>query len=385
MIKQKEKEDWMDSAAGGQLRAAEQNVTESRDDTAAGGNDRSSAGSGMEREIAVMQSADPTVRFTDRVAEKGGVYGIDAGSIGFSNGTPTLGGQPVNAEYIDSSGKAWTKQSEADAAVDRYIRQTGLKSPLELYEQEWRRARSDLQRQADSLKNYRPFEYDPAEDKVFQSYLQQYRLEGSRAAEDQAATLSALTGGYTNSAAVTAAAQAQNYYAQKGMAALPEFAQQAYERYLDEYDRAVQAYDRDLALASENYGYALEANDALLDNLRYTAASNAERDRYYAEQMQENANADLERRLLEQELAQGELDYLTGQANYRMALTEAEYYPTLLQYQAQQEYQKLMQGDVEYQQGLAELESKRIDAEYAARLYEEELRYQQSRTDKNYR
>lgn len=313
-------------------------------------------------------AGDPMVRFADRVAARGGAYGIDANSIGFSDGKVSVGGQAIQPEYIDESGKAWTAQSVADRAVERYIEQSGLKNPAQMYRDYQRGAQRELNNNLRQLQNRQTFSYDPAKDEVFQSYLRQYELEGNRAAEGNAATIAARTGGYMNSAAVTAAAQARNYYSQKAMSALPEFAEQAYQRYLDDYSRDVQAYERKRDLYETDYDRAVTANTALRDNLRYAAASDEERNRYYMQQQIANANADLQRHKLELEIADSELDY-------QMKQQEAEYYPTMLQYDAMLQYQKWMQGDTAYQKERAELREKQITADYAAMRYEAELRY----------
>ncbi len=323
-------------------------------------------------------SGDPLVRFTDRVAAKGGAYGIDANSVGFSNGKTTLGGQAIQPEWIDESNKAWTAQSAADYAVNQYIQQTGLQNPADMYSNYQRTSQRELERELNRLQNRAAFSYDPAQDEVFQSYLRQYQLEGNRAAENNAATVSARTGGYMNSAAVTAAAQARNYYAQQAMSALPDFAEQAYQRYLDDYSRDVQSYERRRAMYESDYNRVTAANTALRDNLRYAAAADEERNRYYAQQNTANINAEYQRRQAELDLANSELDY-------QMKQEEAARYPTMLDYQAMLEYQKWMQGDVAYQQSRAELEEQRITAEYAAKKFEADLRYKNAQTEKLYR
>lgn len=320
-------------------------------------------------------SGDPLVRFADRVAVKGGAYGIDANSVGFSNGMVTLGGQSLQPEWIDGNNKAWTAQSAADNAVNQYIQQTGLQNPADMYSNYQRTSQRELERDMNRLQNRAAFSYDPAQDEVFQSYLRQYQLEGNRAAENNAAAVSARTGGYMNSAAVTAAAQARNYYSQQAMSALPEFAEQAYQRYLDDYSRDVQSYERKRAMYESDYNRATAANTALRDNLRYAAASDEERNRYYAEQNIANTNAEYQRRQAELDLANSELDY-------QMKQEEAAHYPTMLDYQAMLEYQKWMQGDVAYQQSRAELEEQRITAEYAAKKFEADLRYKNAQIAK---
>ena len=79
--------------------------------------------------------------------------------------------------------------------------------------------------------------YNPDTDPVWQAYQKQYRREGQRATEDTLGRYAAMTGGMPSTAAVTAASQAGDYYASLLSDKLPEVYQQAYNRYLQEYQR----------------------------------------------------------------------------------------------------------------------------------------------------
>lgn len=317
------------------------------------------------------QSGDPLVRFTDHAAAKGGAYGIDANSVGFGNGKVTFGGQQVQPEWIDESGKAWIAQSAANHMIQQYVNQTGLQTPTDMYSDYQRTSRRELEQDIQRLQNREKFSYDPSKDEAFQSYLRQYESEGNRAAEDAAAAVSARTGGYMNSAAVIAAAQARNYYSQQAMEALPNFVELAYQRYLDDYSMDTRAYEHKRSLFESDYDKAVTANTALRDNLRYAAESDEERNRYYAEQRIADAKAGLE-------LASGQLDY-------EMKQEEAKRYPNMLDYQAMLLFQEWMQGNVSYLKGYYEMEQAPTLAEYAAAKFEAELRYKNAQTNKMYR
>lgn len=91
------------------------------------------------------------------------------------------------------------------------------------------------------ITNRQPFSYDYESDPVWQAYKKQYTREGRRASEDTMAQAAAMTGGIPSSYAVTAGAQAGNYYASQLSDKLPELYQMAYNRYLQEYQDKLNA------------------------------------------------------------------------------------------------------------------------------------------------
>ena len=91
-----------------------------------------------------------------------------------------------------------------------------------------------------AIMNRGEFSYDPAKDPSAQAYQKQYAREGKRATQDALAAASLATGGAPSSYAVSAATQAGDYYASQMADKIPELYQQAYNRYLDEYNTQMQ-------------------------------------------------------------------------------------------------------------------------------------------------
>lgn len=96
-----------------------------------------------------------------------------------------------------------------------------------------------IDRLIDQLLNRDAFSYDPESDPLFQQYRSQYLREGQRAMDDTMAAAASGAGGM-NSYAVSAAQQANNYYAAQLGDRLPELVQLAYEMYLDDIDLRMQ-------------------------------------------------------------------------------------------------------------------------------------------------
>lgn len=97
-----------------------------------------------------------------------------------------------------------------------------------------------------NILNREDFSYDAATDPLYQQYKTQYNREGTRAMNDTLASAAADAGGM-NSYAITAAQQANNYYATQLGDKIPELYQLAYEMYLQDIDNQV----RDLGLLQD--------------------------------------------------------------------------------------------------------------------------------------
>ena len=94
--------------------------------------------------------------------------------------------------------------------------------------------------------NREKFSYDVEADPMYQQYKTQYLREGDRSMRDTLAEAASGAGGM-NSYAVTAAQQANDYYAAQLGDKIPELYQLAYEMYLTDIDNQV----RDLGLLQE--------------------------------------------------------------------------------------------------------------------------------------
>lgn len=86
------------------------------------------------------------------------------------------------------------------------------------------------------------FKYDFNADPMYQMYKDQYTKLGNEAAANAAANVSALTGGYGNSYAATAAAQANQQYLTKLNEQVPTLYQNALTKYQMEGDRLNNQY-----------------------------------------------------------------------------------------------------------------------------------------------
>ena len=115
---------------------------------------------------------------------------------------------------------------------------------------EYQRQRDEALRRAQNMR----FSYDPESDPVWQAYQKQYRREGQRAMQDTMAEAAMRTGGLANSYAVSAASQAGNYYAAQLSDRLPQLYNDAYQRYLAEFQRQLGISDQYAGFDQTEYG-----------------------------------------------------------------------------------------------------------------------------------
>lgn len=124
--------------------------------------------------------------------------------------------------------------------------------------------REQIDRMLDALLGEQ-FDYDPASDKLYAAYRQQYERQAELAAENALGKAAALTGGQASTAAVAASQQAGGYYRAMLAGKLPELAQLAYERYSGERRTRLSAIDRMLDAADSRDGVTKAQIAALLD------------------------------------------------------------------------------------------------------------------------
>ena len=109
------------------------------------------------------------------------------------------------------------------------------------------------------------FNYDPASDKLYAAYRQQYERQADLAAANALGAAAALTGGQASTAAVAASQQAGGYYRAMLAGKLPELAQLAYERYSSEHKTRLSAIDSLLDAADSRDSGTKAQIAALLD------------------------------------------------------------------------------------------------------------------------
>lgn len=109
------------------------------------------------------------------------------------------------------------------------------------------------QKLLNEVSNPGSFSYDPDSDESYGAYKKAYLREADRATKDTMAEASAMSGGRPSTYAISAAQQAGNYYRGQLNDALPTLEQNAYQRYLSDYETKLSGLDA--LTADRNFDY----------------------------------------------------------------------------------------------------------------------------------
>ena len=101
----------------------------------------------------------------------------------------------------------------------------------------------DYNNALNAISNRKAFQYDLADDMLFQQAKEQYQQMGKTAMADTIGQASAMTGGYGNSYATTAGAQAYNNYLQELNNSIGDYYSMALSTYNNETDRLNSIYN----------------------------------------------------------------------------------------------------------------------------------------------
>lgn len=174
----------------------------------------------------------------------------------------------------------------------------------------------------DAIINRPDFSWSKEDDPQWHSYRKSYLREGDRATADALGQAAAASGGRPSTAAVTTATQAGDYYAAQLNDIIPTLYQQAYDRYLNEYNMSLQ--DLNAVNTQEQLDYAkyldqlgqfntdrnfafnqyLSDFDILQDKLSALQGQDSvDFDRYWNGQQLQREDA-----MAQQQLAQGQVD-----------------------------------------------------------------------------
>lgn len=247
------------------------------------------------------KTSNPIVKVSDAYSNYAGEYGLKSDALSYSNGTVTVGGKPIDILFTDDDGKAWAFSDSVQNSVSDYINSLGITTPNDVLNQVNSKYLSPLSSLIKNIQNRSEFEYDPESDPVYQAYKTQYLTEGKRASENAMANYSSMTGGYANSAAATAAAQAQQYYMQQLTNQIPSLAEAAYKRYSDSMDNDLSLLGIMLDVYEVAYNNADSANRRTTENINTSSESNTSRDNAAFSKYWENMMNEQEYRKNEQD------------------------------------------------------------------------------------
>ena len=213
------------------------------------------------------------------------IQAADAGNAGAA--------VPAGSSSYSASGSASSSRTSTPAETNPYaaaISAFDYGPAPEWGGSDYQRRRDAAMQRAEDMK----FNYDPNTDPSWLAYQKQYRREGDRATANALGQAAAMTGGNPSSYAVTAASQAGDYYAAQLSDKLPQLYQDAYNRYLQEYQRQLGIADAYAGYDQTEYNrYLTRLGQYNTDrNFAYGAYRDQVGDQRYADETAYNRSRD---------------------------------------------------------------------------------------------
>lgn len=202
--------------------------------------------------------------------------------------------QPTNPQPVANYQPVQTQPTQAAPnPYQAYLDQWDYPEAPQWEGSEYQQKRDDALKRAEDMR----WNYDPNTDPVWQALQKQYRREGDRATQEAMAQAAMRTGGLANSYAATAASQAGDYYAAQLSDRLPQLYQDAYQRYLQEFQRQMGISDQYQGFDDREYNrYADRLQQYNTDrNFDYGRYRDAVGDYRYDDETQYNRNYQAQR------------------------------------------------------------------------------------------
>lgn len=137
----------------------------------------------------------------------------------------------ANAGYSSGAGGLGSQINSAQSKLNSLYNNNNLSQQFNYSK------RNQYNDALNAISNRKAFSYDLADDQLFQQAKQQYQAMGKTAMADTIGQASAMTGGYGNSYATTAGAQAYNNYLQQLNNSIGDYYAMALSAYNGETDR----------------------------------------------------------------------------------------------------------------------------------------------------
>jgi len=241
----------------------------------------------MQRQQANTALLDRAMGVTPQPQQRNDLHlltpGVSAGGqpihTDWRGGQAFVNGIPVN--HIDVvDGKARVTQQELDRIMGLVAEQTGIRNPNDIAVQQAQRWDPQQMELFDRLMNPRDISNDPQ----WRAIQDQYYREGNRAMENAMSGMSGMTGGFVNSAALTAGAQQRNLYNQRLMDMMPQVQQQIFNQNQQALDAAMgldsHQFNRDMGANTQQRNWIMEQQGIDRERDRWNQIWNRDEDRW---------------------------------------------------------------------------------------------------------
>ncbi len=182
-------------------------------------------------------------------------------------GQVLVGSQRLTPDYITPDGLAQVSKSRVDAALAKESADTGIYSRMDILNQNNDRWEKRLERLYDRVENPDPFTYSAEDDPLYQEFKRVWMDQSQKQYDDTIAKLNSQSGGAPSLGAMAAAWNMLQDSNGQLDAYKQQFRQQAYNEYMDEYNRDVARLETALGMRDKEFEREYGVNNDMISDL----------------------------------------------------------------------------------------------------------------------
>lgn len=190
-------------------------------------------------------------------------------------GQVLVGSVPLTPDYI-RDGVAYISRGRIDAALRQAQASTGLYTPQDILNDSNEKWGSRIERLYDQVENPEPFTYSAESDPLYQEFKREWKKQNQKQYDDTIASLNTQTGGAPSLGAMAAAWNMLQDSNGQLDAYKQQFRNQAYQEYMDDYNRDVARLETALGMQENEF------------NREYGVAADTRNNYYYDKEFQQN-------------------------------------------------------------------------------------------------
>lgn len=182
-------------------------------------------------------------------------------------GQVLVGSQRLTPDYITPDGRAQVSRARVDEALQKEAETSGLYSRRDILNQNNDRWENRLERLYDKVENPKAFTYSAEDDPLYQEFKRVWMDQSQKQYDDTIAKLNSQSGGAPSLGAMAAAWNMLQDSNGQLDAYKQQFRQQAYNEYMDEYNRDVARLETALGLRDKEFEREYGVNSDVIGDL----------------------------------------------------------------------------------------------------------------------
>ncbi len=181
-------------------------------------------------------------------------------------GQVLVGSQRLTPDYITPDGRAQVSRAKVDEALRKEAETTGVYSRRDILNQNNDRWEKRLERLYDRVENPDPFTYSAEDDPLYQEFKRVWMDQSQKQYDDTIAKLNSQSGGAPSLGAMAAAWNMLQDSNGQLDAYKQQFRQQAYDEYVDEYNRDVARLEEALGMRDREFEREYGVNSDVIND-----------------------------------------------------------------------------------------------------------------------